>query len=152
MYTWKTTEAKWSVIKAHGHVFIEHRGKDWKINETIKTKGRIKWANQQQSFSVNLLSISVWWKNTRCQGGWWRCSGWDNLRIFKLSSAMDFLQIRLIYLKLTSATRGLSNLCKRWLKLNIAGILTTDIYRIVGDSWNCNKKLSDQMTGLIGPP
>ena len=60
--------------------------------------------------------------------------GTDILRIFKLSTIMDFLQIRFGYLKLTSATPGLSNPCKLRFKSNIAGIFVTDIYRIVGDT------------------
>ncbi len=58
---------------------------------------------------------------------------YDILRLFKLSNAMDFLQIRFGHLKLTSATPGLSNPCKLRFKSNITGIFVTDIYRIVGD-------------------
>jgi len=54
------------------------------------------------------------------------------LRLLKLSNVMGFLQIRFGYLKLTSATPGLSNPCKLRFKSNIAGIFVTDIYRIVG--------------------
>ncbi len=57
---------------------------------------------------------------------------YDILRLFKLSNAMDFLQIRFGHLKLTSATPGLSNPCKLRFKSNITGIFVTDIYRIVG--------------------
>jgi len=46
---------------------------------------------------------------------------------------MDFLQIRFGYLKLTSATPGLSNLCKLLFKSNIAGIFKIDICRVVGE-------------------
>ncbi len=61
----------------------------------------------------------------------------DLLRDSKLSNAKDFLQIRFGYLKLTSATPGLSNTPKLRFKSNIAGIFVTDIYRIVGDTKGC---------------
>jgi hypothetical protein len=44
------------------------------------------------------------------------------------------LQIRFEYLKLTSATPGLSNPYELRFKSNMAGIFATDIYRIVGDT------------------
>ena len=58
----------------------------------------------------------------------------DTLRIFTLPNVMDCVQIRFGYLKLTSATPGLSYPCKLRFKQNIAGIFVTDIYRIVGDT------------------
>jgi len=58
------------------------------------------------------------------------------LRNNQLSKSTKLLQIRFEYLKLASSTPGLSNSPKLRFKSNIAGIFATDIYRIVGDTWN----------------
>jgi len=58
------------------------------------------------------------------------------LRIFNLSKVIKFLQILFGYLKLTSATPGLSKPCKLRFKSNIAGKFVTDIYRFVGEYQN----------------
>jgi hypothetical protein len=65
-------------------------------------------------------------------------AGDDKLRIFKLSNATDFLQIRFGYMKLISAAPGLSNMPKLRFISNITGIFVTDIYRFVGDTSGFN--------------
>ena len=58
---------------------------------------------------------------------------------------MNFLQIRFGYLKLTSATPGLSNTPKLRFKSNIQKNFVVDIYRYVGVSAG----LSDTKTAVI---
>jgi len=55
------------------------------------------------------------------------------LRDYQLSKSTKILHISNGYLKLTSATPGLSNPGNLRFKSNIAEIFVTDIYRIVGD-------------------
>jgi len=93
--------------------------------------------NRYQTRTVNIkLRSSKRYPITYLSSG--RCSG--ILRDYQVSKSTKILHISNGYLKLTSATPGLSNPGKLRFKSNITGIFVTDMYRIVGDMTRFSSK------------